>query len=744
MRPTLADSLELMLPNLASALVSPDMRRHLRELARGLAPIPNCGFEVQLTDSNRVDLQQCILASEGEPQRLRSHLQAQWARQAARGEPVDCSWQLVDGFLGAWCDQSSNLHKSIEDLWLEFDQTPTLGHSLLPVIFFGFRPAPDVVLDASAGYEVAQEALDALLGRPAWMLYEDNLRQCFEACRAPAFVSHLGVMPARGLPALRVNVKNLSPDQVSAYLEGVAWPGVIDEAVEKMARLYGFVDRLTVCLDVGERVYPQLGFECIVGFQPPLEPRWATFLDYLVDEGWCSAEKRDALLEWPGLTYPNNAGVSWPDHMIHDALLHPADRFTALERRISHIKIVWRPQQQRPEAKAYFGFLHRWLQPETDQNGKGWIQGKISRDENTRLAPVTQTHGTPCELGEDELGNAIHEAITFLLEARNADGWWYDFPGEKGGSDGWVTAFVGALLAHVSESRVQQAVQHAWSLLNNRLPDLKGWGYSRWLPVDADSTAWGLRLASAAGFEASERAQQARQVLALHLLPNGGLTSYREEALPLPINTRGRLFYGSRDGWCRTAHTCVTAGAAVLADERLHDFLRLRQRDDGSWEGYWWEDSEYSTALAAEALARTGCATDRSHVEAAVEWALQRIGSSGAVYSVCHGDESAFATAWCVRILTLSSNAARVREPMDRAVQWLLRTQLKNGAWPFSARLRVPFPDVVDPDKERHAVYLDEVGVFTAVIAVNALEGARSFLYGHSEAEPGQRARGIA
>jgi hypothetical protein len=744
MRPTLADSLEVILPNLPPALVSPDMLPHLRELARALAPIPSCGFEVNLLESTRVDLQQCILASEGEPQRLRSHLDEQWSYSAARGEAVDASWQHVDNFLAQWCDQSSALHESIADLWLEFDQTHTLGHSLLPVMFFGFRPEREVVLDSSAGYEVAQQVLDALLGRPVWLPYQENLQRCFLASRGPAFVSHIGVMPARGLPALRVNVKNLSPDALGAYLEGVAWPGLKDEAVEKMARLYRFVDRLTVCLDVGERVYPQLGFECIVGFQPPLESRWATFLDYLVDEGWCSAEKRDALLAWPGLTYPNNAGVSWPDHMIHDALLHPADRFTALERRISHIKIVWRPQQQRPEVKAYFGFLHRWLQPEIDQNGKGWIQGRISRDEITKLAPVTQTHGTTCELGADELGNAIHQSITFLLEARNAAGWWYDFPGEKGGSDGWVTAFVGALLAHVSESRARQAVQHAWSLLNNRLPDLKGWGYSRWLPVDADSTAWGLRLAAAAGFKESERAQQARQVLALHLLPNGGLSSYREEALPHPINTRGRLFYGSRDGWCRTAHTCVTAGAAVLADERPRDFLRLTQRDDGSWKGYWWEDAEYSTALAAEALAETHRTTDRTRIESAVEWALQRIGSSGAVYSVCHGGESAFATTWCVRILTLSSNAARVREPLERAVQWLLQSQLKNGAWPSSAWLRVPFPDVIDPDIGSHALYLDEVGVFTAVIAVNALEAARSFLYGHSEAEPENGRRGVA
>jgi hypothetical protein len=81
-----------------------------------------------------------------------------------------------------------------------------------------------------------------------------------------------------------------------------------------------------------------------------------------------------------------------------------------------------------------------------------------------------------------------------------------------------------------------------------------------------------------------------------------------------------------------------------------------------------------------------------------------------------------------VRILTLAEHPTGVRESLERSVRWLLDGQKANGGWPPSARLRVPLPNVIDPDRESSAVFLDEIGVFTAATVVSALTAARDAL----------------
>src|SRR5205085_779729 len=74
---------------------------------------------------------------------------------------------------------------------------------------------------------------------------------------------------------------------------------------------------------------------------------------------------------------------------------------------------------------------------------------------------------------------------------------------------------------------------------------------------------------------------------------------------------------GSYAGWCATSHACVTAAAASVGYEPGREFLRSAQHADGSWRSYWWDDDEYATALAAEALAATGDPDDRARVDEA-------------------------------------------------------------------------------------------------------------------------------
>jgi hypothetical protein len=726
-RRTPTDLLEIAASRLPRALADQQV---LAGVGRALAPVPRCGFEVRLSESRRVDVQQWITVDDDEPQRLRAHLSA-------------LGWRRLDRLLARWGEPSSDLHREISELWLELDQPPAgsqpearAGAGLPPLsVFVGFPPEPST---ASERLGVAETALDLVLGRPAWGPWRGNVRRCFEACPEGAFVSHIGMMLGRSAPALRLNVKRLGPDRLGPYLGGVGWSEALDgtvgeaawnQATETMSRLHRLVDRITVGFDVGERVYPKLGFECAVAGQPPAEPRWATFLDELVAQRMCTGTKRDALLAWPGLTGPSEDDGPWPAELIRAGLLRPPDHFSVLVRQLGHVKVTWEPGRTL-EAKAYFGFFHEWLPATRAHEGRAPAQGAADRSHSDGRRDGAARH-----IDESALTTAMEDAIGFLLGARAGDGWWRDFSGVAGGhavggdrewiattgaSDEWITAFVGEALAGAPDGDAHRAARDAWSLLVERRRPGGGWGWNRELPVDADSTAFGLRMAEAIGMEGSERAREAHEELEEHLLPDGGIPVYRAEALP----------QGSNAGWCRTPHPCVTAGAAAVADERPREFLRRTQRAEGSWAAYWWEDEEYTTAFAAEALARTGSPGDRRRVATAIRWAAGRIGPNGAVYSAAHGGDSAFATALCVRILALAEDPAAVQEALSRAMAWLLEHQRTHGAWPQSARMRSPRPHVSDPYEPGAPCLtcLDEAGICTTATVLPALVAARSRL----------------
>ena len=361
MKSTLADTLQIVLPHLSPALAVPEAIASLQKTARLLAPIPRGGFECRLGSEPQVDLQQCIVAGNGEAALLREHLGGMINRDAR----TDKAWARLHDFITQWSEPSSDLHHEISEIWLEFDADFPKGSSDLPLpsLFFGLQQEATAIDKRLA---VTERALDLLLGRsyippstsyPSTSGYglssQQNWRRCFEACPEGVFISHIGVMISRPTEALRVNVKRLHPEMLIPYLEGVGWQGPTDELQRLMVELYDQVDRITVCLDVGRQIYPKIGLECILLKQPPQEPRWVSFLAYLVERGWCTPKKQAALLKWPGHSHPTTTAKPWPTHLITASLLQPPDRFSVFERRLSHIKIVYRPQcVHRPEIRT--------------------------------------------------------------------------------------------------------------------------------------------------------------------------------------------------------------------------------------------------------------------------------------------------------------------------------------------------------------------------------------------------------
>ncbi|MET0403489.1 MAG: prenyltransferase/squalene oxidase repeat-containing protein [Cystobacter sp.] len=298
------------------------------------------------------------------------------------------------------------------------------------------------------------------------------------------------------------------------------------------------------------------------------------------------------------------------------------------------------------------------------------------------------------------LDAAISAALGFLLSARDERGTWKDFLLPAGHSDLWVTAFVGEVLAGVSEPRARDAADAAWRFLEAEAVSSGGWGYNARVPGDGDSTLWSLRLAQALGLESSERARAAWRFLEQHLREDGGLSTYAEadpvrEYIGLPPVFPFR-------GWTQS-HVCVSAaGANLLAFRpRLHDYLVQKQAEDGRWPAYWWFEDEYATAEAVAALTgagRTAAACEpvtAARVEKAARWAQERVEG----WLASPGERaSTFALAHALRVVARAAPSARRADVLSRGVRQLCEAQRSGGAWRASARLRVPRPDVRVPD----------------------------------------------
>ena len=343
---TVVEMLPYVLRDLPTDLAQPESLPALYKMASYLAPIASGGFECRLGAEPQVDLQQCIRANESQLALLHAH----WTESVAKHAPTDPIWARLLAFTHrasvAPCRQpSSVLRTTLSEIWLEFDADTLSGALPLPSLFFGVQqeaPDADDRGVASDRLSACQTVLELLLGTAFSHDLRESLHRCFAACTNDLFISHIGVMLSRPTEAVRVNVKRLSPDTVGAYLQQIGWPGwpgKIDEVVALISKVDRYVDRITVCLDVGRTISPRVGLECILLEQPPEESRWAAFLADLVDWGLCLPEKRAALLTWPGQT------------VMHSE--------RSIVRRLSHIKLDYRPNHPL-QAKGYLWFSHEW------------------------------------------------------------------------------------------------------------------------------------------------------------------------------------------------------------------------------------------------------------------------------------------------------------------------------------------------------------------------------------------------
>lgn len=355
----LSDYLAILAPHIPEQLISQKSINNIKHIAQ---VIPSgittfFGFECQLGIQNpQADFLICVDASESGRRIL---AEDDYIIKLPDFLMQHHIWNRIYDFSKSWNNQTSPLYEKVNNIWLEFDVDDTHPDIPVPSCFFG----PELIYAPEQTYSntpvqlyphrwISQIALKLLLKQDLPSAIEHQLFKCFNLLPKNAYVFQIGVMLARKSDAVRICIRNISPQQILNYLEQLNWPGAIDKLRIFLNELSTLVTRIDLDLDVGESISPKIGLECYFEKQPNQEPKWYLFLDYLVATGLCIPEKRDALLEYPGYIRENSHQDVFPSNMLKlSSLMGPQYEWVFL-RGLHHVKVVF--QSSTPlQSKAY-------------------------------------------------------------------------------------------------------------------------------------------------------------------------------------------------------------------------------------------------------------------------------------------------------------------------------------------------------------------------------------------------------
>lgn len=348
---TLAQTVQVLAPEVGEALLPAAERHALVEKCRGLPPLVDALLEFDFAEGERVaNLQQRV----GQGSQEIALLQRDFAETG--GSPIAAPVaKLLAQLLAAWQKPNSPLYDTMFEVWLEYDFS-IAASTHTPSVLIGL---PQSLISPQERWIAMQSALDILL-QGQWRAWRETLVRTMVACPPEAFVGHIGVNFVENTNALRLHVKRLRAKTLARYLELARWQGDIAAAVAQAERLYHFADHITLCLEVGTELSPRLAFECILVSPSATEPRWAALLDDLVGLGLCTREKRDGFLGWAGMTTPLLTDHDWPDQLIIESLTRPANHLSVLQRRFGQIKVIYTAGEPLV-AKGYLRFMPQWL-----------------------------------------------------------------------------------------------------------------------------------------------------------------------------------------------------------------------------------------------------------------------------------------------------------------------------------------------------------------------------------------------
>lgn len=378
MNGSLDNYLQVVAPYISHQLVTPEAFSQIQTVARMLPPLSEALLECRLgANSSTVDFSVFVTASDGSHEILAGLNPTVTMPDIILTNHV---WRRIRDFCLHWHEPNSLFSKNIDSIWLEFDVNGQLSKVPIPSFFFCLKHLQEEISSTKTQRQTVETALSILNGTELSPQIKQNLALCSDSLPVGSQILYIGAMLSRKLEAVRVNVTGIPQEKLSAYLTEIGWKYSVSELKEILHILSSFSDLIILNLDVGNVVFPKIGIECeLIKKDPRIEPRWQLFLDYLVEKGLCTPEKRDAFLSWCGYLQEKSHPELWPSNLSKVSSFFGARGSSVFFRRLNHIKIVYQPASSL-EAKGYLSFGHVW------------IHSRQNRDYSTAPKPLSVTN----------------------------------------------------------------------------------------------------------------------------------------------------------------------------------------------------------------------------------------------------------------------------------------------------------------------------------------------------------------
>lgn len=265
-------------------------------------------------------------------------------------------WKQIALFSKAWTNKESLLRKKVKCFWLEFDMPEMQSDIFIPSVFFGPEKPPEGGSSASESQFgwLINGALPLLRGQRLPEKIKEQIICCIQKIPKGSSLFQVGTMLSRSTNDVRLYINKIHPQRIIPYLNALGWHDTDNQLRELIRDIAAKAERFVLSFDVtADGIGPRIGLEC--SFEENRyheEARWQPLFEYLVERGMCLPEKRDALLQYPGVDHTDDftSGVMKPFVSVSQ---HLDDIFSgSLVRYLSHVKVVY--VSDRPmEAKAY-------------------------------------------------------------------------------------------------------------------------------------------------------------------------------------------------------------------------------------------------------------------------------------------------------------------------------------------------------------------------------------------------------
>ena len=312
------------------------------------------GFEFRLNSfDQKSDYLIAVSSYNGEREALLNLIKQKEKQEGIFNQP---EWQHIGRLTEQWVDPSTELHKKILGLWLEFDTANENEINGIPSIFLQTIP---LRIDSSEDIKkcrwITQTAIPTLTGHSISDQLEKQFIQALTKLPKGASVFHVASMLSRETEGIRLVIKSIQPEDIIPYLTSLGWSDKGNELASMIEDIKQFSNCIRLHININDKIDPKVGLECFISPDKYHQGEgWNDFLNYLIDKNICVPDMKTALLGFPGVDQEDTDDEFDFESYLPTVKLPDENYSKAIVRYISHIKISYNPGHP-TEAKAYTG-----------------------------------------------------------------------------------------------------------------------------------------------------------------------------------------------------------------------------------------------------------------------------------------------------------------------------------------------------------------------------------------------------